>query len=434
MILNITDGIFNSTEDIWLTDLIGSIIGGVLFLVVSFIAASMAFKKKSKTLVFFFLTWLFVALYLLVEAVARALYDPGLSPLLYKLSYSIFLPFCFIFWVLFLDYAQSDQIGWKKMALGIGVAVALFTWVWHPTNDVSFQILPGPTYKLIVPNYFAFWFIYNSIYVLLGVTGFYWTFTTLRKAPPELEEEAKRLNIGGIMLLLVPVLILLGELLPLLDQGSQDLRDIGDIMVIGALVLLVVGALISTVVITKEPKMTHILPYTVYRLLITNKTGTPYYDRSWSEHEINSIMVSGLLSAIGSFANETLKDVQAGSISEIRMRKGVLLTEMQYSPINIALLASKSSKDLRTGLENFGSEFTKKYYNHLYNEDGFPKNIPVPQIQEIFSEKEVEPLIRTHFSNIPSFIRQGVTTEELIDLAEKGEIKDAHPDAVENKE
>jgi len=115
------------------------------------------------------------------------------------------------------------------------------------------------------------------------------------------------------------------------------------------------------------------------------------------------------------------------------MRKGILLTEMQYSPVNIGLLASKASKDLREALSKFSEEFVKVYYNEIYDKDGFPVNISVDKISQVFAQEKVDEITNNHFSNVPSFIRPGLSTDQLMSKIDEGnQVENKPSDNVEN--
>ena len=144
-----------------------------------------------------------------------------------------------------------------------------------------------------------------------------------------------------------------------------------------------------------------LLPYTVYKLIITSKNGPRYYTKEWVDSGIDDDMLAGLMSAIGTVVKNTLQKIKTGAISEIKMYKGVMVTEMRYLPINIVLIASRASGALRSSLEGFGEEFMKVFYNDLYDKDGFAKE--VLECSSVFTEQRMDALIDKHFKNVPSF-------------------------------
>lgn len=416
------------------------IVAFIAFLIAVIIAARMLLKNKGKVLLFFLLTWIFNAAYFLVDVIGtiEAMYlgDREVAIFLFKFEYSILFSMQFLFWMAFLDYVQQDGLGWKKISLGIGLTVAMVIWQWRPENLITISPWP-PTmeggelvYNVVIPSEAIFNALGEGATALFAISYLYWGILTYRAAPTELKGYARAMIVSGIMLLVTSGLMIVIDFNLL--GAVEDLATIVSLLIYIALLL---SVFISTIVIYKQPMILHLLPYKVYRLFISSKSGTPYYEKAWSEHEVNAIMTAGLLSAIGSFAKETLKDVGAGSIQEIRMRKGILLTEMQYSPVNIALLASKSSVDLKTALGKFSQEFVQLYKNDLYDKDGFPVEIQVDKIAQKFSLEKLGPMVNAHFSNIPSFIRAGLTTDQLMEkigkpeepaiVTEKKDVKDA---------
>ena len=390
-----------------------SLIGFITFLAITIIALRLLAKQKGKVLFFFFLTWLFNAIFLLTDALGILL---GGDVFLFRLEYSVFFAIQFVFWMAFLDYAQNDQIGWKKIGLGIAAAIAMFVWVWRPdSNEITIGPGSQPTSFIYnIPAEFGFNVLYTAIASMFAISMLYWTALTFKASPPHMKKTSGALLVAGVLLVVTDFLLVVSNFF------LTDNADFASLILILFAMALIVSSLLTTIVIYKEPKIIHLLPYKVYRLFVSSKDGTPYYEKAWSEHEVNSIMTAGLLSAIGSFAKETLKDVQAGSISEIQMRKGILLTEMQYSPVNIALLASKASKDLRDALSKFSAEFVKTYYSSIYDKDGFPVNISPDKISQIFEQEKVDAIVTAHFSSIPSFIRPGITTDQLMGKIQSG--------------
>ncbi|MHA1793094.1 MAG: hypothetical protein ACTSVI_10650 [Promethearchaeota archaeon] len=384
-------------QDSMFMDAMGALVGGVLSLSVALIAIITVIKKKTKTSTFFFLTWLFNALYLMLESMSLLTKDIDLRTIIFKINYSTVLTAAFIFWLLFLDYALNDDIGWKKMAIAFGYSGLLFSLIWHPANKIIYTS-DGMTIEGLE---FVFISLNNILLLMIVGTFSYWTIITFKKSPPTLKKYSIWMLIAGLSTLSGIFFVIIGEMFLMY-------------------VLTQTGVIISSIIVYKEPKMTHILPYRCYRLIITSKGGTPYVQYNWSEHEVNTILLAGLFSAIGSMAKATLDELNVGSIKEVRLQNGIFLTETQYSPVNIGLLASKASKDLRISLQKFAKEFLEKYKTLLYNEDGFP--IEVKQDPgKLFLKEDIQKLIDNNFSNIPSYVTEGIKTENIIESALKKE-------------
>jgi hypothetical protein len=243
------------------------------------------------------------------------------------------------------------------------------------------------------------------VFSLNGIAYLYWAVNTFRKSPPALKKRARSL-------LLMSILMVVGLSIQFFAVGDLEfLLVIQSILI----VLIVIGTLI---IIKNEPRIAHLLPYTVYKLIVTSKNGPKYYTKSWADSGIDDDMLAGLMSAIGTVVKNTLQKIKTGAISEIKMYKGVMLTEMRYLPVNIVIVASKASGALKEALESFGEEFMKVFYNDLYDKDGFAKE--VLDGTGVFTDAKVEPLIAKYFKNVPVF-EAGSHGSELPGVAATGD-------------
>jgi hypothetical protein len=414
MILDIaTPGNFYAT--LGDSDLYLSLFAGLFFCVIAAIGFSLAIKKGGRVLWFFSLSWLFDALYLIVDSFALIFQNV----IYFKLAFSVFVSLQFMFFMAFLEYAQNDQLGWKKMGVGVAVAVALILWMWHPADQVELvvtQSSSGPIFDYYITYKIFFTALSDGYLLILSIFYFYWTTVTFRAVPQSMKKHGSGLLVAGVLFFLSGALLVmsdfgLGEPNAFgTTTGSVAFATISGLLIYLALI---VAAVISVFVIYKAPTIIHLLPYKAYRLIITSKNGTPYMEHVWSQHEVNSVLLAGLFSALGSMAKATLTELNTGSITEIRLQNAVFLTETQFSPVNIGLLASKSSKDLRENLGKFAESFVKKYYNILYDKDGFPVELRQDPA-DVFKDADMNPLVQEYFANIPSFVAQGLTSDELL--------------------
>lgn len=373
-----------------------SLLIGIVMIVISSIALQIYAKEKSRLLLYFFLSWTFFGAFIIVNGISIV---TGFI-LLYQSSYIFVFPLGIIFFFAFIDEVMHEQIGIKKMIVVFTICTLIATFVvlepWT-YDSINADFTLGPTLD--------WWFlqITNIVFTLDGIAYFYWVAVTFRKVPPMLKKWANGLFILGFIMLVAVVIQYAGNTLLLIIQT----------------LLAVVVTLGTIIIIKKEPRIVHLLPFTVYKLLITSKNGPKYYEKSWAESGIDDDMLSGLISAIGTVAKSTLRMIKTGAISEIKMYKGVMLTEMRYDPINIVLLASKASTALRKALDGFGAEFTKTFYNELYNKEGFA--IEVMDSQLTFTPQVMDPLIKKYFGSVPIFIEKGVN--DPIEDAIKNEVK-----------
>jgi len=379
-------------------DLIYEFIGASFIIAASMISLGLYMKRRSKLLASFFVAWLTMAMYVLFTAIS----DLFESPLIARISDSMFPTLSLVFFLVFLDYAQNDQVSPKKMAFGFFVFAMIFTWVWYPANEILY--INGT-------RFYSFYDIYYQVQnVCLAALAFiivYWFIITARSLPPSLVKLRPYLYIGSVFGLMASVPVFVANVF-------TDLVIFSFIGTVGI-------AFISTLAIRKEPRLVHLLPFKVYRLIISSKGGCLYYERQWCDIDVDSVMIAGMMSAINSFSkgalrektdDDNLKDpslktgekFDAGAIYEMRLKKAVILSEMQYAPVNILLLSSKASKDLKVSLEDFSASFMQEFKSELYTKDGFAIEVTMADIDWVFGQEKIDRITNKFFSNISSFI------------------------------
>ena len=368
-------------------DIVVSYIGiGLVMIAISIIALQAYVKQKARFMLDFCLSWMFFGAFVItlgIVAVTEVL-------LLFQIAYAVFLPANIIFWIAFIDESMHEGIGLKKTIISFILCTVLATVMFVvPWQQVPSALLGSP-FSLGDWDW-LFLQLTNAVLSITGIGYAYWAITTFRKAPPILKKISTVVLVFGIMAVFAVVL-----------QFTADptLLMIQSLLVI----VMIIGIVIA---IRREPRIAHILPYTVYRLLVTSKNGPKYYAKTWATIDLDDDMLAGLMSAIRTTVKGTVgKAIDSGAISEVRMTKAIMLTEMRYECVNIVLLTSKASTSLKKSLDKFGEEFTKTFYHELYTSEGFPKE--VTSMESVFTPSVMEPLIARHFGIVPSF-------DEMID-------------------
>jgi hypothetical protein len=123
-----------------------------------------------------------------------------------------------------------------------------------------------------------------------------------------------------------------------------------------------VGALITIIVVLKEPKVIYILPFTAYRILVIDTHGgTALFRYDWADiGKVEENIFSALLQSVANILDDILKK---GEVREIQMDRAILLIQHNKKyPIASVLVSSKSSKSLRYALRNFNEEFISNFY------------------------------------------------------------------------
>ncbi len=365
----------------------------VAYTILSLLTLKVYLKSKGKTLLFYFLAWFSMSFYLIVEMLGFVF----LNPFIWKMSYVI-LSVSFLFWMLFIDHAFSDGISWKRFSIGAVYCSVFVFWALMPGNSVEIttSVPDGQLlYTYAVPAELLYIVLFDLYTVLYGSTFVYWNISTLKVIPDQKRKEAKIMLVAGVSMLVTSALFFVMDI-GLIPVFKEEISMV-------SYILLLVGSVLSTAIIYRFPRITHLLPYTVYRLVITNKTGVPYYEHKWSPKEIELTLLSGWFAAVSTMVKSVTDEIEMGIVREMVFDKVVFLLEARYSPVTIGVVTSKSSKDLRNSIAEFSSDFVNFYYDTLYNKDGFPKEIK-QNTTAIFLDADVERLIQKHFPNVPNYI------------------------------
>ncbi|MFX1391252.1 MAG: hypothetical protein ACFE9Z_14395 [Promethearchaeota archaeon] len=147
-----------------------------------------------------------------------------------------------------------------------------------------------------------------------------------------------------------------------------------------------VGSFIISYVVIREPKLLYILPFTVYRIVVKDRTGHPLYYHDWSESSINETIFTGFINAVQLMSEDVMN---IGGLLDINLERGLLILNESRN-ITVGLLSSKSSKLLRDSVVKFTKDFENKFE---YNLKISNKNIT--DYDDAFE------LIEKYFSNFP---------------------------------
>jgi hypothetical protein len=121
------------------------------------------------------------------------------------------------------------------------------------------------------------------------------------------------------------------------------------------------GIIVLTLVITDEPKILFIFPFSLNRLLVRDKNGYLLFDQDWSKSKISEQVFTGFLNAIQLMSNEV---VNLGGVLDIDLKEGILMIhESEY--VSVGLVSTKSSKFLRNSLTSFIEDFERIFEQNL---------------------------------------------------------------------
>jgi len=384
-------------EDIYL-----GLIGVVAIFFTSAVGFSMFSKKKSKVLLYFAVSWLCNGVYLLLETLAFFTLDM----MVWKLAISV-MSFSFLLWMVFIDYTINDGIGFKKFAIGAVYVSVILIWTWRPENTITTSPISLTSWLITIPFETIFFAMNDSFALLFGISFSYWAIKTWKESPADYRKPSGIISASGVFLVITAILVIMNDFKIIEDEEGI----ISGLMYVPFLLSVVSSA----VIIKKYPALLHLLPYRVYRLIISSKNGANYYEYKWSEDKIDTVMLAGLLSAIGTMTKGTMEKIKTGHIKEVVLDKANFIMVNDYSPVTIGIITSKTSKDLKDSIEKFANDFVKKYYNLLYTKDGFPVDIR-QEPSTVFLDADMKALVQEYFSNVPNFVMAKIAPELMENL------------------
>jgi len=321
---------------------------------------------KIKSLFYLRLSFFLSAMYFLFEAIA----DLFLNLFLARF-YNFLLPLIIISFLIGVTYSKKESVYSVSLILIIFLVPIFYISALLPE---SFEIIvvSGFDYQKILTKG-LFDLLIVIFYVIVGVLGYYWGFLIWRNTPFLYKKEALLLF---LTLILIFPFAIISYLLTLWHPTFIILSDI----------TFTLGWYVIIYAITKEPKLLYILPFTVYRISVKDREGSPLFDHDWSESNINEKIFTGFTNAVQLMSEEVM---QIGGLLDINLQEGILIV-YNSKFITVGLVSSKSSKLLRDCVRNFTHDFEEQFEYLLKT--------------SIKDMKKYEPgynLIDKHFSNFP---------------------------------
>ena len=215
---------------------------------------------------------------------------------------------------------------------------------------------------------------------------FYWGIKTYRHAPFLIKKEASIFFIG----------ILIASPLGLIFYFLYIFEPV---LILANGIAMLVGAIIITLTVIKEPKLLYILPFTIHRIVVKDREGRPLYDHDWSESNITETIFTGFLNAVQLMSEEVM---HIGGLLDIHLEEGILILK-ESNRITVGLVSSKSSKLLRDSVIKFTEDFEKKFDRELKRSE-----------TEMSHYEGAFELIEKYFSNFPYKIIKSKTEPLLL--------------------
>jgi hypothetical protein len=347
---------------------LSTFIAATLILTGAIITLYNATKRKNYLVYLFSASWLAQAVFWYLDSAAHLFY----SPILMKIAFipqSIGVPCMFIF----IELIKKENVNPIKMIILALIETIFLMFLFLPG---AMEVRSGYGVHFIGPTRFfqIIWLIYYVFFY------FSWSYQTFKKAPQELKHLVTLLLYGSILFSVVTTIFYaMGTLITFLNPVGFIMHGI--------------GALITIIVILKDPAIINILPFKAYRLLVfeTGK-GITLFKHDWAEiTAIEENVFSMLLQATRNVLNEILNK---GEVRKIDMDKAILLIQHDIKfPIVSVLVTSKSSKSLRYSLKKFHDQFILKYSSDFNN------------FQDVERFQEANILVEKVFEFVPKYIK-----------------------------
>jgi len=293
-------------------------------------------RRKNSLILLFSLSWAFQGVMWTLISLSHLLYSTSLMATGFILQcIGVFLLFCF------LELIETERLHPVKLVVLTLIETLYLVFIFSPE---SMKVLPG--YGIHISGWgrvFQIIFILYYTFIFLS-----WSFKTWRKAPKELRSTASVLLLGSIIFSLVALIFyIIGTFLGLFNALGFIVHSL--------------GALITVVAISRDPRIIYILPFRANRLTVfETKGGLSLFTYQWAPlTELDEGFFSMVLQAISNILGET---IGKGAVREIHLEEAVLLIQHdKVHPIASVLVASSSNTTLKLALKQFNDRFIQKY-------------------------------------------------------------------------
>ena len=253
--------------------------------------------------------------------------------------------------VLFIDSVNRDTVDPVKIcAISIMWAIASIALI-ISLNSSEFQGIVADNLLFdIVAGACAV-----TILFLPGCLVSYHGLRIYRHVPKALKSHAGLFLAGGIMIIFTSFLAIF------------DMDLISGVTLSG--IVMLTAILSITAAFTMQPKLAYILPFKALRLTVVDTgSGLPIFTYTWKPGQglVDEFLFSGMLQGISVILKES---VNRGNVQEISMDNGIMILQRtQLEKVACVLVATKSSRTLRDGLQLFAKRFYEQFSEHLGDE------------------------------------------------------------------
>ena len=320
--------------------------------------------KKITSLFYIRLFFLSLSLFMLLDGVANLF----LNEIFSRISGMILLPIN-IFLIIGINLTLKENYYSIGLVLVCSLGLLLVYFGLQPgATGISIQMgLPRIDWR---GSFNVMGMLFTSI---AAIYLLFWGAKTYFNAPFLIKKDASLFFLGMIIASVIGVFFYL-------------LYIIEPVYILFSNLSLIIGLLILTIAIIREPKLLYIFPFTIHRIVVKNREGHPLFDHDWSKSNIKETIFTGFLNAVQLMSEEVM---DIGGLLDINLEEGILILK-ESERITVGLVASKSSRLLRDSVVNFTTDFEEEFDRDLKN-----------SIVDMSSYDSAYKLIEKHFSNFP---------------------------------
>ena len=348
----------------WTIEVISSFGFSIMMLITAIISYTSPKTKKIRSLFLIRLVFLFLALFMLFDGLSVLFSNEWFS----RISGMILLPVN-IFLIISVNFTLKESYYSIGLVLVCSLGILLVYFGLQP-DAVGISIEMGHPRIDWRGSFNVMGILFSSI---TAVYFFYWGAKTYFNAPFLISKDASLFFFGMIISSIIGTLFYLLYIIEPIFVLFSNLSNI-------------IGLIIFTIAVIREPKLLYIFPFTIYRIVVKNREGHPLFDHDWSESNIEESIFTGFLNAVQLMSEEVM---DIGGLLDINLEEGILILK-ESERITVGLVSSKSSRLLRDSVVSFTTDFEEKFDRELKN-----------SIVDMSSYDSAYELIEKHFSNFP---------------------------------
>lgn len=323
----------------WTPQVIGELFSSLIIFIAVILSFIRPETRKIKSLFFIRLGLIFAGFYFFLFMLGNLFLNT-----IFIINSTIMLFPTSLFFVIGVNYVMRESFNSILLIITFGAGVLLCYLAVQP-NVVGFD----NNYEYLSINTTGLFNLVELLllFIFIFIT-FYWGLKTWLNAPVLIRREALIFIMGVVIGSPIGLLAyLLYYLNPTFFIFSDIATSLGILTICGA--------------IFKEPKLLHILPFNIYRIVVKDNDGYPLFDHDWSESDIDDSIFTGFINAAQLMSEEVMK---MGGLVNIDLTEGLLILN-ESELITVGLVTSKSSKLLRDALRGFSNDFEIKFQREL---------------------------------------------------------------------